>query len=153
MDHSAQNDDWIGITTDPLDTYSITESVRSNLSGAIVLFLGTVREITGDKQTLTLDYESHNEMALKKMNAIAQKARSSWPLEKVTVVHRVGHLELGDVCVAVAVSSPHRKEAFEAASEIMNEIKKTVPIWKKENWADGSSDWVHPGMEEKGAGA
>jgi hypothetical protein len=85
-------------------------------------------------------------MAEKKLAEIEAEARRRWPVDQLAMTHRLGHLELGEVSVAVAVSCPHRQEAFEAARFVIDTLKATVPIWKKENWADGTNEWVHPGV-------
>lgn len=126
---------------------ALTEGVRSPLAGAVILFLGTVRELTGQKRTSALDYEAYPGMAEKLLGEVEMEARVRWPLVNVALVHRLGHLELGDISVAVAVSSPHRDQAFEAGRFLIDTLKERVPIWKKENWADGSTEWVHPGVE------
>ncbi len=135
----------IELTHDPIDITAVTESVRSTQSGAVLVFLGTVREMTGDRQTVALDYDAYPEMALAKMSELEQEARERWPVDKLAIVHRLGHLELGDVSVIVAVSCPHRGDAFDAGKWLIDTLKVTVPVWKKENWADGSTEWVHPG--------
>jgi molybdopterin synthase catalytic subunit len=135
----------VGLTSDPIDPAELTEAVRSTASGAVVLFLGTVRELTAGRRTVALDYEAYGPMAEAKLEELETEARRQWPLDKVAIVHRVGHLELGDVSVAVAVSSAHRHDAFEAARFLIDTLKQTVPIWKKENWSDGTTEWIHPG--------
>lgn len=135
----------VELTNDPIDFTALTESVRSPLAGAVVLFLGTVREMTGGRRTIALDYEGYPDMARDRMQAIAEEACSRWPVVSAAVVHRLGHMDLGDVSVAVAVSCPHRKDAFEAGRFLIDRLKDEVPIWKQENWADGSKEWVHPG--------
>ena len=85
-------------------------------------------------------------MARALMAALEQEARTRWPVQNVDLVHRLGHLELGDISVAIAVSCPHRDQAFEAGRFLIERLKVAVPIWKKENWADGSTEWVHPGV-------
>ena len=140
------------LTDEPIDYAALTESVRSTDSGAVVLFLGTVREMTDGRRTVALDYEAYGPMAEAKLDEIEAEARRRWPIDRVAIVHRVGRLELGDVSVAVAVSSPHGHEAFEAARFLIDTLKVTVPIWKKENWHDGTTEWVHPGLESPGAG-
>jgi molybdopterin synthase catalytic subunit len=133
------------LTRDPIDFAELTEWVRSKDAGAVVLFLGTVREMTGDRQTLALDYEGYPAMAEQKLKEIAEQAAARWPLTKVAIVHRLGHLELGEISVAVAASSPHRGDAFEAGRFMIDTLKAVVPIWKQEHWANGSTEWVHPG--------
>ena len=134
----------IEITESPIDYAALTERVRSNRAGAVCLFLGTVREITGDRRTAALDYEAYPEMARRKMEELEAEARGRWPIVEAALVHRVGHLDLGEVSVAVAVSCPHRADAFAACRHAIDRLKELVPIWKKEHWADGSTEWVHP---------
>ena len=95
---------------------------------------------------MSLDYEAYPEMAQKELSKLESAACQQWSLLEVSIIHRLGHLDPGDISVAVAVSSVHRKDAFESAQWLMDRIKETVPIWKKENWADGTSEWVHPGL-------
>ena len=142
----------IFLTYEPIDYHALTESVRSPQSGAVVLFLGTVRELTAGRQTVALDYEGYPEMARAKLEELETAARSRWPIDKVGIVHRLGHLELGDISVAVAVSCPHRAQAFEACRHAIDRLKEIVPIWKKEHWADGKTEWVHEGRGESGKG-
>lgn len=137
----------VEITRETIISDHLIDAVRDANAGAIVLFLGTVRELTNGQQTSSLEYEAFDNMAITEIQSIIDESKQKWPLQKVAVVHRIGHLEIGDVAVGVAASSPHRKECFEATQFIMDRIKQSVPIWKKENWADGSSEWVHPGVE------
>jgi molybdopterin synthase catalytic subunit len=134
----------IEITPDPIDHAAVLETVRSNLAGAICSFLGTVRELTGDHKTAGLEYEAYPVMAAKKLAEIEAEARTRWPIVEAALVHRVGFLEPGEISVLVAVSCPHRQEAFEAARWMIDTIKEVVPLWKKEVGADGSEEWVHP---------
>ncbi|MGE5192700.1 MAG: molybdenum cofactor biosynthesis protein MoaE [Deltaproteobacteria bacterium] len=140
----------IQLTYETIDFASLTESVRSHAAGAVVLFLGTVREMTNGRQTVALDYEAFPEMAKVKFEELIAEARGKWPIVNAAIVHRLGRLELGDVSVAVAVSTPHRQQAFEAGQYLIDRLKNVVPIWKKENWADGTAEWVHPGAEKTG---
>jgi molybdopterin synthase catalytic subunit len=136
----------IEITESPIDHAAVTERVRSNAAGAVCTFLGTVREMTGSRRTIALAYEAYPEMALRKLAELETEARRRWPVIEVGLVHRIGRLDLGEVSVVVAVSCPHRHEAFEACRWLIDTLKDVVPIWKKENWADGSEEWVHPGL-------
>lgn len=138
----------IELTREPIDAAALMEAVRSPQAGAVVLFLGTVREMTDGRQTVALDYDAHDEMALAKMQELLDETCGRWPVMRAGIVHRLGHLALGDVSVAVAVSCPHRGQAFEAGRHLIDRLKEVVPIWKQENWADGSTEWVHPGTEE-----
>ena len=139
----------IQITNDPIDNATVLEHVASNRAGAVVLFLGTTREFTGDRRTDSLDYECYGDMAEKKMAELEAEARERWPIVGCAIVHRVGRLDLGEASVAIAVSSPHRGDAFEAGKWLIDTLKEVVPIWKKENWSDGTSQWVHPGIEKQ----
>ena len=107
-------------------------------------FLGTVRDLTGDKVTKALDYEAYPGMAEKKLAEIEADVCGRWPVGDVVMVHRLGRLEVGEVSVAVAVSAPHRADAFAACRHAIDRLKELVPIWKCEHGADGSAEWVHP---------
>jgi len=137
----------IQLTNEKIDYYALTESVRSHKSGAVVLFLGTVREMTDGRQTIALDYDAYPQMAKDKLAELQAEVCNKWPLDRVAMAHRLGHLELGEISVAVAVSSSHRHQAFEAGQYLIDRLKQVVPIWKKENWHDGTSEWSHPGMD------
>jgi molybdopterin synthase catalytic subunit len=131
------------LTRESIDYHALTESVRTPHSGAVVLFLGTVRDLTGEQVTVFLDYEAYAPMAEKKLAEIEDQIRKRWPVGEVALVHRLGRLTVGDVSVAVAVSCSHRAEAFEACRYAIDTIKELVPIWKKENAPDGTGEWVH----------
>jgi len=135
----------VRLTHEVIDYRSLTEQVRRHDCGAVVTFLGTVRDLTGDRITVALDYEAHPSMAEKKMAEIEADTRRQWPIGEIVLEHRLGHLSAGEISVAVAVSCPHRAQAFEACRYAIDRLKELVPIWKKENWADGTSEWVHPG--------
>ena len=136
----------IEITASPIDHAAWTDRVRSNMAGAVCTFLGTTRELTGGRRTVTLDYEAYPEMAAAKLGELEAEARRRWPLVEVAIVHRVGRVDLGEVSVVVAVSAPHRGDSFDACRWLIDTLKDDVPIWKRETWADGSTDWVHPGL-------
>jgi molybdopterin synthase catalytic subunit len=136
----------ISLTHSPIDPSAVLAQVSSNDAGAVVLFLGTTREFTKGKQTASLDYECYPEMAEAKLAELEATAREKWPLVHVSIVHRLGRLGLGEASIAIGVSSPHRQAAFEAGKWLIDTIKEDVPIWKQENWADGTSEWVHPGI-------
>jgi molybdopterin synthase catalytic subunit len=137
----------IELVTREIDYHDVMEKVRRTDCGAAVLFLGTVRELTAGKRTTSLDYEAYAGMAEKTLAEIEQETRRRWPVGEMTLVHRLGHLEPGEISVAVAVCCPHRADAFAACRHAIEKIKEVVPIWKKENWADGVAEWVHPGNE------
>ncbi|WP_437187730.1 molybdenum cofactor biosynthesis protein MoaE [Planctomicrobium sp. SH668] len=134
----------IDITTDEIQTVDLIRFVTTPQAGAVILFLGTVRELTQGRRTLALDYEAYPEMAVKVMSKIADEACAQWPVSRLAMVHRLGRLELTETSVAIAVSSPHRQDAYAASQYLIDELKKRVPVWKKENWDDGSTEWIHP---------
>jgi molybdopterin synthase catalytic subunit len=138
----------VEITEDPIDHAAIVDRVRSNQAGAVCSFLGTVRELTGDRRTTLLEYEAYPEMALAKLAKLENEARQRWPILESALVHRVGRLDLGEISVIVAVSCPHRGDSFEACRWLIDRLKEEVPIWKREVWADGTEEWVHPGMSK-----
>jgi molybdopterin synthase catalytic subunit len=132
------------LTTEPIDYQALTERVRRHDCGAVVIFLGTVRDLTDGRVSTSLDYEAYPDRAAKKLAEIEADARARWPIGDIAMIHRLGHLEVGEISVAVAVSCPHRNQAFEACHFAIDRLKGIVPIWKKEHWADGTTEWVHP---------
>jgi molybdopterin synthase catalytic subunit len=137
----------IQLVSEPIDVPQLLGSVASPAAGAVVLFLGTTRQFTAGRETNSLDYECYPDMAVSKLEQLATEARDRWTIEKLAIVHRLGHLELEEASIAIAVSCPHRGDAFEAGQWLIDSIKRVVPIWKQENWADGTSQWVHPGTD------
>jgi molybdopterin synthase catalytic subunit len=136
----------IQLTEQPIDYHSLTESVRVDAAGAVVLFLGTVREFTNGAQTDRLEYEAYPDMATASLKQLESEVREKFPVISVGIVHRTGTLRLGDVSVAIAVSAPHRAQAFDAGKWVIDTLKERVPIWKKEYFADGRQEWQHPGL-------
>jgi len=134
----------VRLVREPIDFTALTEAVRRPGCGAVVTFLGTVRDVTGDELTVALEYEAYPPMAERKMHEIADDVRARWPIGAVTLVHRLGRLEVGEISVAVAVSAPHRTDAFAACRHAIDRLKEVVPIWKKD-LAPGKAEWVHPG--------
>jgi len=133
------------VTDKPLDTQAIIKSVETPESGAVNVFIGTVRNATKGKQVLKLEFEAYEPMATKELNKIIETAKGRWSILKVAVHHRTGILPIGEVPVVIAVSTPHRSAGFEACQFIIDTLKQTVPIWKKEYFKDGEV-WVaaHP---------
>lgn len=136
----------VTLTTERIDVAAVLDRVQSPRAGAVVLFLGTAREFTGDRQTRSLEYECYREMAEMELAKLQAQALGQWPLVACALVHRIGPVPLGEASVAVAVSSPHRDAAFAAGKWLIDTLKQSVPIWKKEHWTDGTSEWVHPGL-------
>jgi molybdopterin synthase catalytic subunit len=137
----------IELTEQPIDTQEVLRRVSSTQAGAVVLFLGTTREFTRGRQTLSLNYECYAEMAEKKLAELDAEAHQRWHLVETAIVHRVGQLGLGEASVAIGVSSAHRQDAFEAGKWLIDTLKEVVPIWKQEIWADGTTEWVHPKVQ------
>jgi len=130
------------ITAAVIDPSRVLTEVEGPSYGATTLFVGTVRESSEAGTVQAIVYEAYVPMAEKRMLEIEEEVRRLWPVSRVRLVHRVGELRVGEVSVAVAVSSPHRGEAFEACRHAMERIKHDVPIWKKERLANGSEVWV-----------
>jgi len=141
---SGQAGAIIELVEQPIDVGRLIASVESERAGAVVFFLGTTRRFTAGHETVSLDYQAYRTMALAKLHELAGQAARRWPLIGSALVHRVGHVPLGEVSVAIAVSAPHRAEAFEAARWLIDTIKEVVPIWKQETRTDGTRQWVHP---------
>ena len=125
-------------TLEPAD---ILRKVASDHAGGTDLFVGTVRDQTAGRKVLRLDFEAYPGMALKEMQKIEDRCREKWPVTEMAIWHRTGSLQVGEVVVLIAVSSPHRAAAFEACRYAIDTLKKTVPIWKKEIFEDGEV-WV-----------
>jgi molybdopterin synthase catalytic subunit len=129
------------ITAEPLNPQRLIEDVRRDESGAVALFLGVVRDNSMGRRVLHLEYDAYPEMAERVMRRIAAEAMDRWPLTDVAMQHRTGRLEIGETSLLIAVSSPHRKEAFEACHHLVDRFKEVVPIWKKEVW-EGGEVWI-----------
>jgi len=131
----------IEITDQPLDPARVTNLVRRDGNGAVVTFLGTTRDHFEGKRVLRLEYEAYYDMALKKLEEICREMQQEFGVEDVAISHRTGLVDIGQISLVVAVAAPHRKEAFYACHKVVDRIKETVPIWKKEVYEDGSR-WV-----------
>jgi molybdopterin synthase catalytic subunit len=124
-----------------IDIQSVINAAASENAGAIDVFIGTVRNNSLSKEVIKLEYETYDSMAVLKMKELVAEAKAIWPIEKVAIVHRKGVLEIGETAVVIAVSTPHRAESFAACQWIIENLKKVVPIWKKEFYQDGNI-WV-----------
>ena len=129
------------VTDKPLDPQRLVEHVRRDDSGAVALFFGVVRDNSMGRRVLYLEYDAYPEMAEKVMRQIAEEAMARWPLNDVAIQHRTGRLEIGETSLLIAVSAPHRKEAFEACHQLVDRFKQVVPIWKKEVF-EGGEVWI-----------
>ncbi len=130
------------ITGTPIDVSRVMAEVADDTAGGTVVFVGTVRNHHRGKSVVELEYEAYDRMAEAKMNDIEREARKRWPIKQISVVHRKGKLKVGDVSVVVAVSAEHRSEAFEASRFVIDTLKRTVPIWKRETTPEGKTGWV-----------
>jgi molybdopterin synthase catalytic subunit len=128
----------VRITRQPIETDAVVTQLRQPSDGAIAIFDGVVRDNTRGRRTLYLDYEAYEAMALKQMEALALEARARFAVRGVSIVHRLGRLQIGETSVRIAVASAHRGAAFDACRWIIDTLKKTVPIWKKEYFEDGA---------------
>lgn len=135
----------ITLTDKTIHVQQVIDSVTTTDAGAVDVFIGTVRNNAKGKNVLRLEFEAYETMAVAEIKIIVDEAFRKWPLLKCSVSHRVGILIPGDTAVVIAVSSPHRKESFEACQYIIDTLKTTVPIWKKEVF-EGGEEWVsaHP---------
>ncbi|MFB5661463.1 molybdenum cofactor biosynthesis protein MoaE [Alteribacillus sp. HJP-4] len=141
-------DEMFEVIGQPISVEKVMNKVRRRDCGAITTFIGTVREWTGEKRTMRLEYQAYAPMAVKKMAEIAEEVEEKWPGAETAITHRTGTLEISDIAVVIAVSCPHRKEAYEANAYVMERMKEMVPIWKKEYWEDGT-EWVGDQLETK----
>ncbi|CAG8556659.1 1105_t:CDS:2 [Paraglomus brasilianum] len=130
--------DFVKLTTDPLDLQEIVDLVKDNGAGAISTFSGTTRNTFNGKTVVQLDYEAYTPMAIKLLSSLIVTARSQWLITKAAIYHRLGTVPVGETSVIVAVSTVHREESFRAVEFLVNELKASVPIWKKEIYSDGS---------------
>ena len=138
----SQRGDLVSVSPDPIDAGALVAAVSAPESGAVVVFLGTVRDHSPGREGVThLEYEAYTEHVEAKIAEIVAEARERWPLNGVAAAHRVGSLDVGETSVGVAVSSGHRVDAFPAARYVIDELKSRAPIWKKEHWA-GGAEWV-----------
>jgi MoaE-MoaD fusion protein len=127
----------VALTRDPIDAGKLLSEAKRGVDGAVAVFDGIVRNHTRNHQTLYLDYEAYEEMALKQMDGLSREAVSRFGVRHVTLVHRLGRLSVGETSVLIVVSSAHRAQAFDACRWLIDTLKKTVPIWKRETFVDG----------------
>ena len=137
------------ISRSSLDSAPLVTYVQAPEMGAVVTFAGIVRNNFGGRPTAYLEYEAYEPMAVSVLAQLAAEARARWGTGAIAIHHRVGRLEIGATAVLIVVAAPHRREAFAAAEQIMDRIKEVAPIWKKEVWADGASEWVGGEKERK----
>ena len=136
------------VVNQPIAVDEIITKVSRRDAGAITTFIGTVREFTKGKKTLSLEYQAYVPMAVKMLSQIGDEIQEKWPDALTAITHRIGKLDITEVAVVIAVSSPHRKTAYEANEYAIERIKQIVPIWKKEFWEDGTK-WIGDQLETK----
>jgi molybdopterin synthase catalytic subunit len=128
----------------PLNIASLTDEVSSPACGATSVFLGTVRNLNEGRAVTGIEYTSYSAMAVAELGRIVKEAAERFSTERIVVEHRIGALTLGEVSVAIAVAHERRAPAMDASRYIIEQIKKRVPIWKREHYADGTREWVDP---------
>ena len=131
------------LTRDPIDAAALLSRARPS-DGGVCVFVGVVRDHNEGRATSAIEYEAYGPMAEAEIARLLASLAKRWPQVEVEIVHRVGRLAIGDASVAVVATAPHRAEAFAACREAIDRLKTTVPIWKKEFYRDGTSDWVDP---------
>ena len=131
----------IRITRSPIRVETLVRAARDPAAGAITVFLGTTRNENAGRRVTRLEYEAFASMAVREMRALARQAKQRWPVRRVAMAHRTGVVPIGDSSVAIAVSAPHRQEAFEACHWLIDRLKEIVPIWKKEHFRGGTV-WI-----------
>lgn len=134
----------VELTHKPIEADPLLERVTSPEVGAVLLFLGVTRQFTDQRETVELKYEAYEKMALLELQKLENEALQRWPISGCLIVHRLGTVPSGEASVAIVTASAHRRDAFEAGQWLIDTLKERVPIWKKEHWADGTTDWVHP---------
>ena len=134
----------VRIQREPIDGAALLKGLGTAKDGAVLTFTGTARGLSRGKEVTHLHYEAYEAMALKELHRIADEAAARWAVTGCLIVHRTGRVEIGEASVLIAVASPHREEGFASLRYIIDAIKKTVPVWKKEFYADGSA-WISEG--------
>lgn len=141
------------IVTRTIDADSLLGEVSANRNGASVLFVGTVRDQNDGSKVSGIDYSAYASMAERELAEIVREASSHWGTADIVVEHRIGTLEVGDASVVIAVAHPHRDEAYQASRYVIEELKKRLPIWKREHYLDGRSEWVVQGVAAQASGS
>jgi molybdopterin synthase catalytic subunit len=138
------------IVTAPIDAAALLAEVAATRNGATLLFLGTVRETNEGRAVTGIEYRAYETMARREIEAIMREAAARHDVSDMAVEHRVGELALGEISVAIAVAHPHRASVYETSRFVIEELKRRVPIWKREAYADGTREWVDPTAQRSG---
>lgn len=139
---------WIHLGTEPLDVGAADAFLRAEAAGGIDLFVGTTRRWTDGQETVRLAYDAYAPMAAKTMRELADEAAARWPVHRVCLMHRLGEVPVAEASVIVGVACAHRDEAFAACRWLIDTLKAQVPIWKREHFADGTTEWVQGQMPD-----
>jgi MoaE-MoaD fusion protein len=138
LDSTVNHAGFVQIVRDKIDTAALLNRIKHPADGAVVVFEGVVRDNSRGRRTLFLDYEAYEDMAVKQMNTLVEKSQAQFRVRQIVIVHRVGRLKIGETSVVVLVASAHRAAAFDACRWLIDTLKRTVPIWKKEYFEDGA---------------
>ena len=131
----------VRVQREPIDAQALIRAVQTDVDGAVALFLGTVRDHNEGRKVSGLEYSAYEEMALQELERVRDQALERFEITRAALVHRLGALEIGETSVAVAIAAPHRAAAFDACRFVIDTLKRTVPIWKKETYNDGEA-WI-----------
>ncbi|MGG4552024.1 molybdenum cofactor biosynthesis protein MoaE [Paenibacillus humicus] len=145
QDSLDPKDQMYEISSQPLSVSTVTQKVNTANHGASLVFVGTTREMTGDQRTIHLEYEAYIPMALSKMKQIGEEIAAKWPGTLCAISHRIGKVDIAEISVIIAVSTPHRDDSYAASRYAIERLKQIVPIWKKEVWEDGT-EWKGHGQ-------
>lgn len=132
------------LVREPINANALTQRVSSPANGALLLFLGVVRNLNDGRAVIGIEYSAYEPMAAHELMDIAREAAHRFGMSDVAIEHRLGELTLGETSVGIAVAHPHRRAAYDASRWVIEEIKRRVPIWKREHYADGAREWVDP---------
>lgn len=138
---------WIELVDSPIDVDSLRNKIDHPDVGAHGWFVGVTRRTTGDRLTESLSYQAHRPMAMRELEKLAFAAIERFSLCRLVIVHRLGEVPVGQASIVVGCSSGHRPQTFEALAWIMDTLKREIPIWKRETYADGTTEWVHPNFD------
>jgi molybdopterin synthase catalytic subunit len=135
----------------PIDPAGLLSEVQRSCNGASVLFVGTVRELNDGRSVTGMEYTAYETMAQRELDQIVDEAANRFATHDVVVEHRLGSLDIGEVSVAIVAAHPHRARAFDAARYVIEELKRRVPVWKREHYVDGTREWIDPTQRPAGA--
>jgi len=141
LDSKSETENWVDLLNTPLSVTDATAFVSAPQAGGIAFFLGTTR---AEGNLIALDYQAYASMARKQLSDLTGRGREKWPVIRLVILHRLGRVPIGEASVLIAVSTPHRAEAFDCCRWMIDQLKKEVTIWKQEIWAAGEPTWVHP---------